>query len=102
MHPREGIRADLRLHRRLAIAAAEWKAGSGGLWPPPELDLLNTYRARAEKDLTADQEAFVDASQQVWQKELDREPWQRSFLGFTVRDEPGFRRRIAEGRAAGL
>jgi hypothetical protein len=39
----ERIRRDLRLHRRLSMAAADWKAGSASLLRSPELDQLRPY-----------------------------------------------------------
>lgn len=66
----ERIRAGLRLRRRLSTAAAEWKAGSGSLWRPPELELLTRYRGQADADLTTDEKAFADASAETWNDQL--------------------------------
>ena len=38
-------RQDVRFARRLNEAAEAWKGGTGGLWRPPELDLLLRYAA---------------------------------------------------------
>jgi tetratricopeptide (TPR) repeat protein len=67
------IRADLRLHRRLALAAAEWKAGRSGFWRPPELDLLKNYRERGEANLTAEEKEFADASVDELDNQLRKE-----------------------------
>jgi hypothetical protein len=69
----ERIRADLRLHRRLSAAAADWKLGRGGLWRPPELDLLLTYLRRVDGELTADERTFAGASEKEWRDQLAHE-----------------------------
>jgi WD40 repeat protein len=69
----EAIRSDLRLHRRLASAALEWKEGHGGLWRPPELGVLEAYRRHAQADLTNDEKEFSDASAREWRAEQEHE-----------------------------
>ena len=58
----ERIRSDLRLRRRLTAAAADWKAGRGSLWRPPELDVLLNLLQRTDEDLTGDERKFANAS----------------------------------------
>jgi tetratricopeptide (TPR) repeat protein len=52
----EKIRRNLRLYRRLSIAAADWKSGTGSLWHSRELQQLPVT------GLSKDQADFVSAS----------------------------------------
>lgn len=66
------IRDDLRFHRRLTVAAAEWEGGRGDLSRPPELSILQDYRTRADADLTKREWAFAEASEAAWKQEKQR------------------------------
>ncbi|WP_352852410.1 hypothetical protein [Mesorhizobium sp. M0895] len=67
------IRSDLRLGRRLAVAAAEWRAGRGGLWRPPELQLASSYAERSPNDITSLQDEFLSSSQDSWTGSINQE-----------------------------
>lgn len=63
----ETSRNDLRFHRRLAEASAEWDAQdrpTGLLWRPPTLDQLREFHTRSAADMTATEMAFFKASEQ--------------------------------------
>ncbi|MFN7820150.1 MAG: hypothetical protein ACK5Q7_11270, partial [Cyanobacteriota bacterium] len=69
-------RADLRFQRRLEEAARYWEASGtpeGSLWRPPDLDLLERFRAGHEADLTALQLAFSEASRRAERGRQQRE-----------------------------
>jgi WD40 repeat protein len=66
------IRGDLRLQRRLALAATEWLEGRGGLWRPPELTYLQEARTCRDADLTRPAWAFAEASNAAWEQEQQR------------------------------
>jgi hypothetical protein len=64
-------REDLRLHRRLEVAARYWESLGkldGSLWRPPDLNLLERFREENEADLTARQLAFAEASRRAEQE----------------------------------
>jgi len=76
-------RADLPFQRRLAEAARLWQDNGqqeGSLWRPPDLGLLNQFRAEHEADLTTLQLAFVDASRQAEEERLRQEKRNRRLL----------------------
>ncbi len=69
----EDERDNLRFHRRLRDAAQRWKQGNGGLWRPPELDLLREFHKRQGQDMTEDESIFYQASEQALKTARERE-----------------------------
>jgi hypothetical protein len=67
----EHIRAELRLRRRLWAASREWRSGTGGLWRPPELELLTGLLERSADELTSDEKAFAENSENEWHHHLE-------------------------------
>ncbi|HEV2550413.1 MAG TPA: ATP-binding protein [Stellaceae bacterium] len=56
------IRSDLRLQRRLSLAAAEWKSNRGELWRGADLRRLNEMGKRCRDDLSREAYRFWRAS----------------------------------------
>ncbi|MFO0017360.1 MAG: AAA family ATPase, partial [Synechococcaceae cyanobacterium] len=69
-------RADLRFQRRLEEAARHWEDSGtpeGSLWRPPDLVLLERFRAGHDADLTELQLAFAEASRRAERGRQQRE-----------------------------
>lgn len=68
----ECLRTDLRLHRRLSLAAADWKHRRGDLWRPPALEMLSSYLNRAKAELTVEESEFARTSIAAWEREVSQ------------------------------
>ncbi len=70
----EDSREDVRFQRRLDDVAVNWDEQGrpeGGLWRPPDLDLLTQFHGRATEDMTPLQMDFFDASRAAERRRLE-------------------------------
>ncbi len=91
----EDSRDDVRFKRRLDDVAVNWSEqgrAEGGLWRPPDLDLLRQFHERAAEDMTPLQMDFFAASSRAERKRLQAK----------LREERRLRRRTVIATSAAI